>query len=182
MTQESNNKQEYMTIQQFAVLVGTSKQNIYNQIKGRLEPFAVVVNGRLHILKAAADCFYSDKPQSTAVNPNQPPQSTEINPNQPLINSIQSTTVNSNQPQSTAVNSAIENDNLKEIIEILRQELAAKDKQIEDLHTLLSQQQQLHLATQAQYKSLLEIQQKQEEESGTESPQKRSFFDFFKRK
>ena len=175
--------QEYMTVQDFAELVGTSKQNIYAQLKGRLEPYAVTVNGRLHILKTAADVYYSDTPQpmpltpsqqahSSTVNSNQQPQSTDLNSNQSQDNS--------SQPQTNTVN--CENESLKEIIEVLKQELAAKDKQITELHTLLSQQQQLHLATQSQYKHLLETQQEQEEESGAEPPQKKSFFDFFKKK
>lgn len=182
---EQENKKDYMTIPQFAEMVGTSKQNIYNQLKGRLEPFGVIVNGRLHILRSAADHYYSDQPQPIPLNPaaqanlnelnsNQQMQSTETNLNQQENNANQSTTINSDQQQTSKLNA--------KMIEILQQELAEKDKQIAELHKLLSQQQQLHLATQTQYQQLLETQKDSSEQEQEDQPKKKGLFDIFKKK
>ena len=187
---EQENKKDYMTIPQFAEMVGTSKQNIYNQLKGRLEPFGVIVNGRLHILRSAADHYYSDQPQPIPLNPaaqanlnelnsNQQMQSTETNLDQQENNANQSTVINSDQQQTSKLNA--------KMIEILQQELAEKDrqlaekdKQIAELHKLLSQQQQLHLATQTQYQQLLETQKDSSEQE--DQPKKKGLFDIFKKK
>ena len=190
---EQGNKKDYMTIPQFAEMVGTSKQNIYNQLKGgRLEPFGVIVNGRLHILRSAADHYYSDQPQPIPLNPaaqanlnelnsNQQMQSTETNLDQQENNANQSTAINSDQQQTSELNA--------KMIEILQQELAEKDrqlaekdKQIAELHKLLSQQQQLHLATQTQYQQLLETQKDSSEQEQEDQPKKKGLFDIFKKK
>ena len=166
------NNLDYMTIQQFAELVGTSKQNIYNQTKGRLEKYTVIVNGRLHILKAAADDYYSEQPQPIPLNSEQSILSSENNLKQPIENQNQSETINQSQSNSSVLNSENSAENsISDIIELLKQELAAKDeqlaakdKQIDELHTLLSQQQQLQLASQLQYQTLLEEKKQQEEQ------------------
>lgn len=189
------NNLDYMTIQQFAELVGTSKQNIYNQTKGRLEKYTVIVNGRLHILKAAADDYYSEQPQPIPLNSEQSILSSENNPKQPSENQSQSETINQNQSNSSGLNSENSAENsISDIIELLKQELAAKDeqlaakdKQIDELHKLLSQQQQLQLASQLQYQTLLEEKKQQEEQQSKDKeqvaePQKKGFFDRFKRK
>ena len=189
------NNLDYMTIQQFAELVGTSKQNIYNQTKGRLEKYTVIVNGRLHILKAAADDYYSEQPQPIPLNSEQSILSSENNPEQPNENQSQFETIKQNQPNSSGLNSENSAENsISDIIELLKQELAAKDeqlaakdKQIDELHTLLSQQQQLQLASQLQYQTLLEEKKQQEEQQSKDKeqvtePQKKGLFGIFKKK
>ena len=189
------NNLDYMTIQQFAELVGTSKQNIYNQTKGRLEKYTVIVNGRLHILKAAADDYYSEQPQPIPLNSEQSILSSENNPKQPNENQSQFETINQNKPNSSGLNSENSAENsISDIIELLKQELAAKDeqlaakdKQIDELHTLLSQQQQLQLASQLQYQTLLEEKKQQEEQQSKDKeqvtePQKKGLFGIFKKK
>ena len=196
------NNLDYMTIQQFAELVGTSKQNIYNQTKGRLEKYTVIVNGRLHILKAAADDYYSEQPQPIPLNSEQSILSSENNPKQPNENQSQFETIKQNQPNSSGLNSENSAENsISDIIELLKQELAAKDeqlaakdeqlaakdKQIDELHTLLSQQQQLQLASQLQYQTLLEEKKQQEEQQSKDKeqvtePQKKGLFGIFKKK
>ena len=189
------NNLDYMTIQQFAELVGTSKQNIYNQTKGRLEKYTVIVNGRLHILKAAADDYYSEQPQPIPLNSKQSILSSENNLKQPIENQNQSETINQSQSNSSVLNSENSAENsISDIIELLKQELAAKDeqlaakdKQIDELHTLLSQQQQLQLASQLQYQTLLEEKKQQEEQQSKDKeqvtePQKKGLFGIFKKK
>ena len=189
------NNLDYMTIQQFAELVGTSKQNIYNQTKGRLEKYTVIVNGRLHILKAAADDYYSEQPQPIPLNSEQSILSSENNLKQPIKNQNQSETINQSQSNSSVLNSENSAENsISDIIELLKQELAAKDeqlaakdKQIDELHTLLSQQQQLQLASQLQYQTLLEEKKQQEEQQSKDKeqvtePQKKGLFGIFKKK
>ena len=189
------NNLDYMTIQQFAELVGTSKQNIYNQTKGRLEKYTVIVNGRLHILKAAADDYYSEQPQPIPLNSEQSILSSENNLKQPIENQNQSETINQSQSNSSILNSENSAENsISDIIELLKQELAAKDeqlaakdKQIDELHTLLSQQQQLQLASQLQYQTLLEEKKQQEEQQSKDKeqvtePQKKGLFGIFKKK
>lgn len=189
------NNLDYMTIQQIAELVGTSKQNIYNQTKGRLEKYTVIVNGRLHILKAAADDYYSEQPQPIPLNSEQSILSSENNPKQPNENQSQFETIKQNQPNSSGLNSENSAENsISDIIELLKQELAAKDeqlaakdKQIDELHTLLSQQQQLQLASQLQYQTLLEEKKQQEEQQSKDKeqvtePQKKGLFGIFKKK
>ena len=189
------NNLDYMTIQQFAELVGTSKQNIYNQTKGRLEKYTVIVNGRLHILRAAADDYYSEQPQPIPLNSEQSILSSENNPKQPNENQSQFETIKQNQPNSSGLNSENSAENsISDIIELLKQELAAKDeqlaakdKQIDELHTLLSQQQQLQLASQLQYQTLLEEKKQQEEQQSKDKeqvtePQKKGLFGIFKKK
>ena len=189
------NNLDYMTIQQFAELVGTSKQNIYNQTKGRLEKYTVIVNGRLHILKAAADDYYSEQPQPIPLNSEQSILSSENNPKQPNENQSQFETIKQNQPNSSGLNSENSAENsISDIIELLKQELAAKDeqlaakdKQIDELHKLLSQQQQLQLASQLQYQTLLEEKKQQEEQQSKDKeqvtePQKKGLFGIFKKK
>ena len=189
------NNLDYMTIQQFAELVGTSKQNIYNQTKGRLEKYTVIVNGRLHILKAAADDYYSEQLQPIPLNSEQSILSSENNPKQPNENQSQFETIKQNQPNSSGLNSENSAENsISDIIELLKQELAAKDeqlaakdKQIDELHTLLSQQQQLQLASQLQYQTLLEEKKQQEEQQSKDKeqvtePQKKGLFGIFKKK
>lgn len=189
------NNLDYMTIQQFAELVGTSKQNIYNQTKGRLEKYTVIVNGRLHILKAAADDYYSEQPQPIPLNSEQSILSSENNLKQPIENQNQSETINQSQSNSSVLNSENSAENsISDIIELLKQELAAKDeqlaakdKQIDELHTLLSQQQQLQLASQLQYQTLLEEKKQQEEQQSKDKeqvtePQKKGLFGIFKKK
>ena len=189
------NNLDYMTIQQFAELVGTSKQNIYNQTKGRLEKYTVIGNGRLHILKAAADDYYSEQPQPIPLNSEQSILSSENNPKQPNENQSQFETIKQNQPNSSGLNSENSAENsISDIIELLKQELAAKDeqlaakdKQIDELHTLLSQQQQLQLASQLQYQTLLEEKKQQEEQQSKDKeqvtePQKKGLFGIFKKK
>lgn len=204
-------EKEYLTIEEFSVLVGTSKQNIYKQLDGRLKDYVVMIKGRKHILRAAANEFYFEPhriegSQSASIenNSNQP----NFNPNKPCFNS-QTTDFNSNQ--STENNpsqskSTAENETYSNIIELLRQELAAKDaqlsekdvqiknkdKQIDELHNLLNQQQQLQLASQLQYQTLLDekkqLEDKQrdnKENTSTEQveqPQKKGLFGLFKRK
>jgi len=189
------NNLDYKTIQKIAELIGTSKQNIYNQTKGRLEKYTVIVNGRLHILKAAADDYYSEQPQPIPLNSEQSILSSENNPKQPNENQSQFETIKQNQPNSSGLNSENSAENsISDIIELLKQELAAKDeqlaakdKQIDEPHTLLSQQQQLQLASQLQYQTLLEEKKQQEEQQSKDKeqvtePQKKGLFGIFKKK
>ena len=189
------NNLDYMTIQQFAELVETSKQNIYNQTKGRLEKYTVIVNGKLHILKAAADDYYSEQPQPIPLNSEQSILSSENNPKQPNENQSQFETIKQNQPNSSGLNSENSAENsISDIIELLKQELAAKDeqlaakdKQIDELHTRISQQQQLQIASQKQYQTLLEEKKQQEEQQSKDKeqvtePQKKGLFGIFKKK
>ena len=159
-------QKQFYTVKEFAKLVNVSTQTIYKQLETRLNPFIIEVDGHRVIKQEALSTFYSavaNSIQSETTENNA--DTTEIdNAKQPNTTKVD----NSKQPQTTP-----NNDFTTAIIEMLQNELAIKNQQIEELNkrlaesqNLISQEQQLRAL---EHKKLLELeesnrQQKEEQE------------------
>lgn len=107
-------EKEY-TIKEFAELRGVSQQAIYKQLDGKLKPFLVVRNGQKYI---SGECLRQLLPQ------------TEGSTSQPRFNN-----------HSTEVQQQVEMvENYREMLEVLREQLREKDKQISTLQEQLNNQ------------------------------------------
>lgn len=127
-------KDEYISISEFARRAGVSRQSVYKRIDNDLSGFCKVDKGKKVINTKGLGMFVVNQPVNQPVNQ----------------------TVNQVDSQNTAI------DALKKALELmenqnetLKTELAAKDRQIDQLQKLIDQEQQLHAAT-AQRLLLLE--------------------------
>lgn len=154
-----SNNNSILSIKQFAEIAGVSKQNIYNQLNGRLKPYVQVVDGVKMLKKSALEVFYSEK-------------SSQVD-SQPVNNQL-------NDNFDEKILSILEKN-----VEILNKQLETKDKQIEELNKRLADitnvvQQQQILLDQQQKLTLIEKTEDIKEPTELEEPQqKKSFWNRF---
>lgn len=121
---------DYLTIKEVATALGLSRQAVYNKLDGDFKPFLTVINGKKMLSKAILHgATLSSKLTDDVDNS--------------LYNSV-----NILQLLSS------ENEHLKGEIDVLREQLITKDKQIDELnarlaeaHQQLDVQQKLHAGT-----------------------------------
>lgn len=144
----SNKENPLLTIREFAEVAGVSRQNIYNQLEGRLSPYVIEIDN-IKMIKKTALKYY---------------------PN--ALEQVDSK-VDSKVEQPKKSGYITEN-----ILETLNKQLEIKDKQITELNktiesmtnlmnqqqVLLSQQQQLSLIDKKQQEEIKEEPQEQQEE------------------
>lgn len=130
----SDQKQQLLSVKQFAEKAGISKQAVYNQLETRLKPYVVKVDNATKIDIAAFEKFYSSQVDSNF---------------QSTFNQVEQA-----KGQPTA-------GSFDKVLEVLQQQLEVKDKQIADLHNRLSEmsdiiQQQQTLLDQQQKLNLID--------------------------
>jgi hypothetical protein len=134
------------SVKEFAKLAGVSTQAIYKQIgndNSQIQPY-VIRKGRLYYIKSDALIELYNQ-ETTQDNPNSTKSNsipTEENPEETQEQPGEKTRDNPRE--------SLEND----YIEFLKAQIVQKDREIEELHTLLSQSQHLQLASQARVKEL----------------------------
>lgn len=155
-------EQEFLSVRAFAVRAGVSAQAIYKRLTNEndeLIAFLKEIDGKKTISAAALKLFQQDE----AVE-------------------------NKNDGNSTSCQ-PVDNQLTTKIIDMLQSELEAKNRQIEHLQQLLSQEQQLHLLTKQELLALAapaedESKNEQEEQTNTapntEEKQNHKWWQFWK--
>lgn len=115
--------EELLNIQEFAVAAGVSKQAIYKQLNNRLKPFVQLVDGKKMLSNKALSEVYGVKVEQKF----NPALNNQSQPNQPLEALIAM---------------------LQKELEARNEQIAAKDRQIEELQAALRREQDLHTSAQ----------------------------------
>lgn len=155
-------EKEYLTIRQFAEAVGKSQQAIHQQLETRLKKYVKVIDNRKYIDNTAIrEVFGVDDLKEKSSD---------------SINELTSIQVALQVKDEIIKTLKQQIDGLMSDKEKLNEQLAVKDRQIETLNQLLSQQQALHLK-QLEDKQQTEHEQEQKEEP----PKKRGLFGIFRK-
>lgn len=128
MESQQDNKQEYISISEFARVTGRSRTTVYKYLDGFLSNYVQDVQGKKVISKAAIEVFKSID-AGRVVQEDCPGGRT---------NSTDNGTENCSDGQVEQLIEA-----LKEQLRVKDEQIRAKDQQIESLHEILSRQQQL---------------------------------------
>ncbi len=138
-------KNEYMTVKEFAEAVGITEQAVYKQLNNRLSTFSTKLNGR-KVLKIQALQEYG----LNKIQPNiQPVEQPVVQLFQPEFNpKLAEKEAEICHLQEQIQQQKIEElsrhiEALKEQLRVKDEQIRAKDQQIESLHEILSRQQQL---------------------------------------
>lgn len=150
---------ELLTVKQFAEAVGVSQQAVYQAMQGKLKPYLILEQGKKYISKQAIIDLYSstESPEQTQelkglVKGKQGELENLLKEVEKLEQAL-----NKELEKNVVLNQQIEEknkeisrlehmqENLNKDKENLYNQLVVKDKQIENLNMLLSQQQALHL-------------------------------------
>ena len=145
---------EYLSIKDFAERVGVSQQAIYKQVERKLNNYVKMVeNQKMIDIRALQEVYGVEVEQ-----PIQPKIEPVEQPIQPNFDSI----LSQNQ----------------QMIDMLKEQLEAKDKQIENLQKLLDQEQQLNAMN---HEKILLLESKLEEPTEPVEPQKGFWAKLFKK-
>lgn len=128
MESQQDNKQEYISISEFARVTGRSRTTVYKYLDGFLSNYVHDVQGKKVISKAAIEAFKSID-TGKVVQEDCPGGRTD------------STDNGTESCSDGQVEQLIEA--LKEQLRVKDEQIRAKDQQIESLHEILSRQQQL---------------------------------------
>lgn len=134
-------KNEYMTVKEFAETVGITEQAVYKQLNNRLSTFSTKLNGR-KVLKIQALQEYG----LNKIQPNIQPVVQLFQPefNQKLTEKEAEICHLQEQIQQQKIEELSRHiEALKEQLRVKDEQIRAKDQQIESLHEILSRQQQL---------------------------------------
>lgn len=147
-------KNEWLSIKDFAKIANVSKQSVYKKLSTSLNPYLKVENGVKYLnIKALSDIY--SKEVSQPIQPNsqlfQPYFQPDSQPIQPQNDKIQNKIISEN------------NDN--NFIKFLLKQIDIKDKQIAELQCALNQEQQLHLLSKQRVKQLEAVNDVVEEKS-----------------
>ena len=171
------NTEDLITIKEYAAAKNISRQAVYKQLSTKLSEFTVKVDGKTYLKRAALD-----KGVSTSSD-NQVDKNDNRADNQ----------VDNSKP-------SVESEAFLMLLEMMKQEIAKKDDEIKDLRDKLDHAYSRigELAEQAHYitaaDKTAQIMEKQEESEREktelqsvnqelkETPKKRNFFNFFKKK
>ena len=126
---------DYLSIKEFSICAGVSKQAIYKQLETRLKPYTKIENGKKFISKTALELFNqsqpSSQPESQPIQPENQliqPENQPIQPeSQPESQPIQPSSQPSSQPENQS-----NNEIFLEIIKTIQEELEKKNKQLEE--------------------------------------------------
>lgn len=155
-SKQQDNKQEYMTISEFARLTGKSRTTVYKYLDTVLSNYVQQdAQGKKVISRAAIKAFESIEAGKVVQD--------------------ERTDGRTEKRSDAQVNEQVE-----QVIEALKEQLRAKDQQISSLHELLSEsqaalsrQQQL---TALQEQRIIQLTASDPEEAATVEQQKKSFF------
>lgn len=131
-----NEKQEYMTISEFARATGRSRTTVYRYLDSFLSNYVQDVQGKKVISKAAIEAFKSID-AGKVVQEDCPGERSDSTDNRTESCSDGQTGVQINGQVEQVIEA------LKEQLRAKDEQLRAKDQQIESLHEILSRQQQL---------------------------------------
>lgn len=115
-------KQEYMSVKEFAAAAGVTEQAVYKQLNNKLSTYSTELNGK-KVLKVEALKEYKSKEVETELTQ-------KLNETEAEVNRLKE------QIQQQKV------DNLSRQVEELKEQLKAKDQQIGSLHDLLKESQE----------------------------------------
>ena len=142
---------KFISVKEFAKLAGVSSQSVYKKLNNKLQTYSTVVDNKKVIDTTALWEVYGIE---------------EFNPN--------STKFATNSTNDSTKVERVESDSLnQELIQMLKKQLDEKDKQISELQTLLSQEQQLRLV---EHQQLLEYKAKEKDE------QPKGFWSMFRKR
>ena len=124
-SKQQDNKQEYISISEFARATGRSRTTVYKYLDGFLSTYVQDVQGKKVISRAAVKVFESIE-TGKVVQDERTDERTE-------------------KRSDAQVNGQVEQviEALKDQLRVKDEQLRAKDEQIESLHEILSRQQQL---------------------------------------
>lgn len=142
-SKQQDNKQEYMTISEFARETGKSRTTVYKYLDGFLSTYVQDVQGKKVISRAAIKVFESIEAGKVVQD--------------------ERTEKRSDEQINGQVGQVIEA--LKEQLRVKDQQLEEKDRQIQSLHEILTRQQQL---TAIQEKRITELTASTMEPEGSE--------------
>ena len=168
------NKDDLITIKEYAAAKNISRQAVYKQLSTKLSEFTVKVDGKTYLKKAALKEGVSTSSDNH---------------------------VDTNDNKVDSSKSAVESESFLILLDMMKQEIAKKDDEIKDLRDKLDHAYSRigELAEQAHYitaaDKTAQIMEKQEEserekvelqqpvnQALKETPKKRIFFNFFKKK
>ena len=172
-----NEKQEYISISEFARLTGKSRTTVYKYLDSFLSTYVQDVQGKKVISKAAIEAFKSIDAGKVVQDgcPGERPDSTD--------NGTESCSDGQDVGQ---VNGQVEQviEALKEQLKVKDEQIRAKDEQIQSLHEILSRQQQLAALqeqriiqlTAAEPETAATVEHERSEEDQTAGQQKKGLF------
>lgn len=134
-SKQMSEKQEYMTIKEFAAAAGVTEQAVYKQLNNKLSTYSTMLNGK-KVLKIEALKEYKSKEVETELTQ-------KLNETEAEVNRLKE------QLQQQKV------DELSRAVNELKEQLKAKDQQIGSLHDLLKESQEA-LSRQQQLAALQE--------------------------
>ena len=138
---------QYISIKEFAEVVGMTQQGIYKQLNSKLKEYVTTINGKKMLDKSALDLFEIEDCLET--------DDKKLNNGEQLLNEVQQQII----------------ELLKSELEQKNEQIKEKDKQIADLLVALSQAQQLQAMNQQR---ILELEdKKQVVEVAEPEPQKK---------
>ena len=145
-------ERDYLTIKEAAKAAGVSVQSIYQRLETSLKDYVKVVKGKKYLDKKVLSDVYNINVEENVKDIKQ-----------------------DNKQGFKGDNSDDTVKLLQDTLNTLRQQLEQKDKQIDELHNLLNQEQQLNAINS---KKILELEQKQEQENTerADSSEKESWF------
>lgn len=141
-----NEKQEYMTVKEFAAAAGVTEQAVYKQLNGKLSTFSTRLNGK-KVIKIEALREYG-------LNQIQPEIQPEIQLFQPKFNQE----LSEKEAEIVRLKEQIQQqkvDDLSRQVEELKEQIREKNNQIGSLHDLLRESQEA-LSRQQQLTALQE--------------------------
>lgn len=162
-------KNEWLSIKDFAKIANVSKQSVYKRLSTSLNPYLKVENGVKYLnIKALNDIYGKE-----VIQPIQP----DSQPFQPYFQPDSQPDSQPFQPQNDKIqNKIISENNDNNFIEFLLKQIDIKDRQIAELQQALNQEQQLHLLSKQRVNQLEAVNDVVEEKS------KKGFWDRIFRK
>ena len=125
------NREEYLTIKEYAVLQGISVQAVYKKLNGTLQPFVETVEGRKVLRREVLEKTFSTKPSTLKLNVKQPFSTEDLTSSE---NDSSPCTDNNGPSASTQAEIMRINKRNEELIDDLRAQIKEKDAQIKEMN------------------------------------------------
>lgn len=125
------NREEYLTIKEYAELKGISVQAVYKKLNGTLQPYVEVVEGRKVLKREVLEKTFSTKPSTFNFNVEQPFSTEGLTPSE-----NDSSPCTDKDGPSASTHTEIERINKRneELIDDLRAQIKEKDAQIKEMN------------------------------------------------
>lgn len=148
-----NEKQEYMTVKEFAAAAGVTEQAVYKQLNGKLSTFSTRLNGK-KVIKIEALQEYG----FNQIQPEIQPEIQFFKPDIQLFQPKFNQELSEKEAEIVRLKEQIQQqkvDDLSRQVEELKEQIREKNHQIESLHDLLRESQEA-LSRQQQLAALQE--------------------------